>query len=281
MNQNGGSKADTVVKLALVFFISLFAFSVGTFVGKSVSDSERRNAELTEEEAEAREIASIDPKVLDVEPSNALTEHEVASLEKEFVHDAGNSHHATKHDNSHRKVASKTEKANYNQSTDKDGYKKLTHKKDAHKEQASKHDNKSAKKHKEAKNTHKRNTHKATKDKTHKVAQRVAQGKAPNKDRKRKPDSIPRKLPMVPKSSIGKYTVQVSAYATQSEANAHEKKLDGQGYESFVIKAKIKGKTWYRVNIGSFHSLKNAKDFRTTFLKENSTQAAIVKKIIR
>lgn len=33
-------RMDTVVKLVLIFFISLFLFTVGTFVGKGVIDSE-------------------------------------------------------------------------------------------------------------------------------------------------------------------------------------------------------------------------------------------------
>jgi cell division protein FtsN len=298
MNQNGGSKADTMVKLALVFFISLFAFSVGTFVGKNVSDSDRRNAELYQEESKVRDLASIDPRALDVEPSNALTEHEVASLEKEFIHEAekakahdrvdnhGNNNSRDTLKDEHRNVASNTghdkkenSKNDFSEASDADGYKKLTRKivKTDHK------NNKNA--HKITSKQHvktiadKRAAHKN--DKTSNVAKRVANHKAPSKDRKRKPNSIAKNLPIVPKSSVGKYTVQVSAYTTKREAKSHEKNLDTQGYESFIIKVKIKGKTWYRVNIGAFHSLKNAKNFKTTFLKDNSNQAAIVKKIIR
>lgn len=32
------SKADTLVKVVLVFFISLLSFSIGTFMGKQVAD---------------------------------------------------------------------------------------------------------------------------------------------------------------------------------------------------------------------------------------------------
>ena len=42
----GNSKADTLVKVVLVFFISLLSFSVGTFVGKQVSDSHHRRMAL-------------------------------------------------------------------------------------------------------------------------------------------------------------------------------------------------------------------------------------------
>ncbi|MBK7844822.1 MAG: hypothetical protein IPJ71_14245 [Bdellovibrionales bacterium] len=49
LSQRGGSKADTVVKLVLIFFISLLSFSVGTFVGKQVSDSDYKRASLEED----------------------------------------------------------------------------------------------------------------------------------------------------------------------------------------------------------------------------------------
>lgn len=34
------SQADTLVKIVLIFFISLISFSIGTFVGKQVSDAD-------------------------------------------------------------------------------------------------------------------------------------------------------------------------------------------------------------------------------------------------
>lgn len=46
MNQIGGSRTDTLIKLVLVFFLSLLSFSVGTFVGKQFSDSQHKIADL-------------------------------------------------------------------------------------------------------------------------------------------------------------------------------------------------------------------------------------------
>ena len=293
MNQKGGSKTDMIVKLALVFFISLFAFSVGTFVGKSVSEAERRNAALNEEESNVRDLASIDPKALDVEPENALTDKEVAQLTKEFISEEEGSHrevasndaHAKKDDGHGKKDAHakkddghggghEVAKTKHTETTDKDGYKKVVRKEDAHGKKDA---------HAPKKDEHKEKTssHKKTSGKVSKAAKRVLHGKSPAAEHKRKPSAIAKKLPIVPKAAVGKYTVQVSAYATKTEAKAHEKQLDSHGYEAFVIKAKVKGKTWYCVNIGAFHSLKNAKNFKSTFLKENANQAAIVKKVVR
>ena len=39
-------KTDKMLKLALVFFISLLSFSIGTFVGKKYSDNQHKLAEL-------------------------------------------------------------------------------------------------------------------------------------------------------------------------------------------------------------------------------------------
>lgn len=80
MSERGGSKADTLVKLVLVFFISLLSFSVGTFVGKQVSDSDHRRMALEGEYG--RKVASEDSHE---ESSDKITEKEIESLTEEFV----------------------------------------------------------------------------------------------------------------------------------------------------------------------------------------------------
>ena len=59
LNQNGGSRTDTLIKLVLVFFLSLLSFSVGTFVGKQFSDSQHKIAALENGEDADRNTASI------------------------------------------------------------------------------------------------------------------------------------------------------------------------------------------------------------------------------
>ncbi len=83
LDEKGRSKTDTIVKLVLVFFISLLSFSVGTFVGKQVSDSDYRRANLEQDYKGAREVASEDTdKEGDDKP---LTESDINSLSEEFV----------------------------------------------------------------------------------------------------------------------------------------------------------------------------------------------------
>ncbi|HEX4925105.1 MAG TPA: hypothetical protein VFV50_13515, partial [Bdellovibrionales bacterium] len=74
------------MKLVLIFFISLLSFSIGTFVGKQFSDSQHKKVANDGEADEAfRDTASVDPKALDVAPQDALTEEDIANLEDEFV----------------------------------------------------------------------------------------------------------------------------------------------------------------------------------------------------
>ena len=88
LNQNGGAKTDTVVKLSLVFFISLLSFSVGTFVGKQVSDSDKRRMALEQEynkEEPARTVAAAD---VEEGSQKGLSEDEIDQLSQEFVEQA-------------------------------------------------------------------------------------------------------------------------------------------------------------------------------------------------
>src|SRR6187397_2225036 len=86
LNRSGSAKTDTLVKLVLIFFISLLSFSIGTFVGKQFSDSQHKKIANEGEVDEAlRDTASIDPKSLDVAPQDALNEEDLANLDDEFV----------------------------------------------------------------------------------------------------------------------------------------------------------------------------------------------------
>src|SRR3954466_14030514 len=85
LNQNGGSRTDTLIKLVLVFFLSLLSFSVGTFVGKQFSDSQHKIAELESSDGSERNTASIPPDAAKVEPGQAISEEEISKLSDEFV----------------------------------------------------------------------------------------------------------------------------------------------------------------------------------------------------
>lgn len=79
-SEKGSSKADTLVKAVLVLFISLLSFSVGTFVGKQVSDSDHRRLALEGEFKADRSVASTDENA-----DEKISDQEVESLTEEFI----------------------------------------------------------------------------------------------------------------------------------------------------------------------------------------------------
>jgi len=266
----GNSKADTLVKVVLVFFISLLSFSVGTFVGKQVSDSDHRRMALEGEYKVDRQVASADG-----EDSEKISEKEVESLTEEFVNKekvvAGHEDKpADAHGEKHAAVE-KTEKAEAN------GYKTFSRDKTAEHKVEPKVE---ATEHAEHKPEPKAKSKTAAMDGTLKAADKVAHGEAPSDGAKeeRKPAST---LPSVASSAVGKYTIQVASYAEETEAKTHAADLKGKGWNAFYFPAAVKGHTWYRVSVGLFSNTKSADEFRTQFMKEANSKSAIVQKVIQ
>ena len=52
---------NRIIELTLVFFISLFSFSIGTFVGKKYSDNQHRLSQLEPVKNETAESAQQEP----------------------------------------------------------------------------------------------------------------------------------------------------------------------------------------------------------------------------
>ncbi|MGD8306106.1 MAG: SPOR domain-containing protein, partial [Ignavibacteria bacterium] len=61
-----------------------------------------------------------------------------------------------------------------------------------------------------------------------------------------------------------KFVVQVSAFNSAGTAQDEVMRYASQGYNSFIERAYIDGKLWYRVRVGNFNSLDEAKQFRTS-----------------
>ncbi len=79
------AKSDAIVKLVLVFVISLLSFAVGTFVGKKYSDQQHKMAayEPSKVESSDRHVAS----EKEVGKVGAMSDEEIAKLAEEFVTD--------------------------------------------------------------------------------------------------------------------------------------------------------------------------------------------------
>jgi septal ring-binding cell division protein DamX len=288
LNRNGGSRTDTLVKLVLIFFISLLSFSVGTYVGKQVSDNDHRRAQV---EGDYQGVASQEENHADAESAEKaeeekLSDDEIASLTEEFV--------TKEKDAAAQPVPAEVEREVASQpAEDTAGYKKFSGK------NAPSHTAAPVEKTVPAAKTPASTAQAAPEmtkpapapvtevvkpiaatDAPAAAAHRVAQGQAPAPDMKapRKPDSI---LPSVAATAVGKYTVQVASYPDEAQAKNHAAELKGKGWNAFYIPAEIQGKNWYRVSVGLFTSAKSAGEFRKEFQKESNVATAIVQKIIK
>lgn len=74
MSGYSSSGTDTVVKIVLIFFISLLSFSIGTFVGKKFSDNQHKMAEM-EPQSAATEEATPSAEVAHHEKSETTDGH--------------------------------------------------------------------------------------------------------------------------------------------------------------------------------------------------------------
>jgi len=284
-SDKGGSKADTLVKVVLFFFISLLSFSVGTFVGKQVSDSDHRRMALEGEYGAGRQVASADEHS-DKHSADKVSEKEVEALTEEFVN-REKAREPASTDKAHAEEAHKAEKHDAKAdhkvaATEKEGYKSYPRGKDA-KAEVAKAEAKVEHKAEAAKAEVKAEAHKAEQkaaDATAKAAEKVAEDKAPSDGAAEKKAADPT-LPSVASSAVGKYTVQVGSYLDEKEAKTRAADLKGKGWNAFYLPATVKGKTWYRVLVGLFNNQDSAKQFRAQFMKEANTQSAIVQKIVQ
>lgn len=295
LNQKGASRTDTIVKLALVFIISLLSFSIGTFVGKQFSDQQHKTAMIERDGGQSRSTASIPTNSLEVQPENALTDADIASITEEFAHaekdeiDELLADKATTNSNVEvveevTEEKTETPAKNKDQSIE-DMVAEVNEEKKAEepmavekkdmptvaKQETMKKEMPTALPKKDAKN-----------DVVSDTATKVAMNKKPVVKDKKEVSRIPTSLPSkIAASTVGKYTIQIAAYQKEAEAKAHSNRLTNQGYSAFYLSAKVKGNTWYRVNVGLFANRSKAKVFRKQLMKEASLKSALIKKVVR
>lgn len=273
-NQNGGSRIGTAVTLFFFLFVALLAFAVGTFVGKSVSDSEYREAAL--ERGDYKDFRAPASTDADAEKdSESLKPEEVEELKNAFLK-SQEAEHAEEAEKTgvepeagvqgHRPAqgAHKAEEAS-------GGYRKISSSVAEH--------GTAAKEAEVAPHTaEKADTHHPASGST--AANRVADGKAPsaNMPAPRKPSSM---LPGFAQTAVGKFTVQIASYATEKEAEVHAKDLKDKGFSAFYIPADVNKQTWYRVSVGLFSNQKSAATFRKQLMREAKIETAIIQKIVQ
>ncbi len=264
-----GSKTDVVVKLILVFFISLLSFSVGTFVGKKFSDNQHKISQLEIQDKgnesageNDRDVASVQTSS-ETKPADALNDEEIKKLAEEFVtEDEGKkpahegtaeaAHEAT----AEKKVEAKTE-ATPQAAAATTGTKEVVV-------------------------TAPSTTTKTAVTKPSEAATRAVAGQTPEQEttkgsvKNRIPQSLPQEIAA---SAIGKYTVQVASYPTETEAKKLSEDLKGKGFNAFYVDAKVKTQTWYRVSVGLFATQKEADSYKADLLARAKVSSAIVQKV--
>ena len=245
-------KTDKMLKLALVFFISLLSFSIGTFVGKKYSDNQHKLAELEPTKNKQTVNHDFATNMADSQNEKAaakdttdplLTDNEVAKIAEEFATD------------SETESESKAEKTIGTADSEQKEIKEITA---------------------TVKNTAvTKSTPAAVQQKPVAVSEakqiQKAIDKIKNADTVREVASIP--------ANVGQYTVQVGSFPTQVEAKKLSQDLVNKGFKSSSVSAQVNGQTWHRVNVGLFGTVKEAQDYKKDFLEKTKLTAAIVQRI--
>jgi DedD protein len=233
---------NRMVELALVFFVSLLSFSIGTFVGKKYSDNQHRLAKLEPHSEKAEEIAkemseaanAAEPKIVE-HKQETLTDAEVAQMAREF---------SEEEDSNIKDVEiPEREVAATSRVTTSKALKKLVavRSKDV----------------KEIENT---------------------EG-FPKKNIVRDVASIAAKVRKANAQEPAWYTVQVAAYPNPEEAGKMVATLGARGYKGRAVEAEVNGRKWFRVHVGQFENFRDADTYKKEIMEQNRLTSALVQKI--
>lgn len=315
----GPGKGQAMMKLILVFFISLFSFAVGTYVGKTYSDQQHKTAKLepknhlasvaknnqhgedkhgaaTHGDDQHGDTAAAHGEgshgetrgVASAHGQEMMTDDEIARLAAEIVPDdeppAKDPHGK---EDKHAKAGAH-DAHGAAAAEDKNGGGHEAHH-DAHGDQhaapvakSSGHGAPEKKPILLEDNDSKHDRKPASPDKkkpTEAMHEQLEKNTKPHANHQGQ-GRKPSSLPPNPiQDSIGKYTVQIASFATENEAKQRAAQLRTQGYNAFYVQANIKGNIWFRVSIGLFNTERDAKNYLVDYRKGNSSIQAIVQKI--
>lgn len=246
-------KTDNLIKLALVFFVSLLSFSIGTYVGKKYSDNQHKLAllepkkvpvttktdEFASDAAELNKVHGLtDTETTPLQPKPvALTDSEVAKIAEEFAAEdvIADERLVATLDSTDTAVTSIPD-TNVKMAPAKQPIVK-------------------------------------TIPKTVAPATPVATLAT---SEERNPASINPKKEVQPIH----FTVQIGSYPTQPEAEKMTKELQAKGFKTTFVPTKLNGQTWFRVNVGLFGTVKEAQDYKKEFLEKTKLTSAIVQRVL-
>lgn len=316
LNEKGASSWDLVLKILSITLVSLFAFSSGVWFGKKLSDSDyQRQALEGEFDKEVRKTASaggLDSKSDSTDEeaaghdSEALTDEEVmAAADKALQSNRESTKEAKESGKEESKVAAKESAHGSDGHSDGHGVAKSEPTKaesaktekvrsvastttstpptsTAHGSAPAAHGSAQAA-HSEAPTEKSHGDKKPDLSAVHQAAARVANNAAPvAKEAPKQESRIPSSLPKtVGATNDVEFTVQVASYPTSEAAKEHVDSLVKKGFPAFPVEAKINGKVWYRVSVGSFKTFNDASKYRAQLLKQSDLPSAIVSKIAR
>lgn len=297
-NERGASSWDLVLKILSIALVSLFAFSSGVWFGKKLSDSDHQRLALEGEfDKEVRKTASVEGEALD--DHEALTDEEVAAAADKALEGTKKTETAEKaeavagHDahgapakaetKAETKVAATGHDAHAAPAKTETKAETKTAPAKAETAKAASHDAHGAPAKAETRAVASTSSSKPDLSAVHQAAVRVANNAAPTeKEQAPAASRVPSSLPKtVGASNDVEFTVQVASYPTADAAKEHVEAMVKKGFPAFPIEAKINGKTWYRVSVGSFKSFNDASKFRAQLLKQADLPSAIVQKIAR
>ncbi len=235
---------NRMIELALVFFVSLLSFSIGTYVGKKYSDNQHRLAQLEPKSETKEHTADVvdhgtettnESHTTATEKTATMTDAEVAKLAEEFATDEEPATHT-------KNIAEVSE-------------------------------------HGPAKTATAEALHKIKETKDIKEIPTAAVAKATPtqtaKDLSREVASISEKA----KTMGAVYTVQVGAYPTASDAEKMTESLKARGYKASSVEALVNGKMYYRVQVGLFDNLQEAQEYKKELVEKNRLSSAFIQKI--
>jgi len=75
------------------------------------------------------------------------------------------------------------------------------------------------------------------------------------------------------------YTVLLSSFKKEENANNYAKKIAKKGYDAFYFSKEIKGKTWHRVGVGSFSAKSTANSLKKQLLENRLGKGSLITKI--
>jgi len=238
-NQTKTSKFDIFVKLSLIFFISLLSFAVGIWVGKRYTEQQYKLSQLEPSSNKNHEVASKDNH-------NEHTEEALTAESKEApMTDDEISKLAEQFVNS--ETVGEAEEGTESESSAR-GIASADAQKDS--------------------------THKETKENKKETVK-----KDPNLAKETDQRNVAAVAKNILQNNANKFTVQISAYAKASDAEAKVAELKAKGYTAYFVTATVNSQQWYRVNVGLFATQKEAADMKASLLAKSDADSAIIQKV--